>query len=90
MCLSRGSVAKTIQKDIFKGHDPSQAYIDGQMPTYNIPALIDHLEYRKMIHETYYGQLIQGSTNYYYGDANFHLWALEGYDNAIYYLKEIP
>jgi len=83
------SIAKIVQRDIFKGHDPTQEYLDGQMPTYTVRNLIKHLEYRMMIHETYYAKLIQGETNYYYGDAAFHQWACEGYSNSIYYLKKL-
>ena len=75
--------------DYITGCDPSPEYLNGEIPTYTIDGLIEHLDFRKSIHESYYGQIIQEETlqGYAYGDANFHLWAMEGYDNAIYYLK---
>jgi len=89
MCIKRVIQRVTGQPDIFKGHDPSQDYLDGKMPTYTIPELIEHLEYRMMIHEDYYAKLIQGTGDYAFGDTNFHLWSLEGYSNAIHYLRSL-
>uniref|UniRef100_A0A6M3KFY9 Uncharacterized protein n=1 Tax=viral metagenome TaxID=1070528 RepID=A0A6M3KFY9_9ZZZZ len=79
------------QVDTIPGCDPTQDWLDGKMPSYNIPALIEHLDYRKSIHETYYGLIVEGKFDPAagYGDANFHLWAIEGYENAIYYLKKL-
>jgi len=80
------------QVDVIPGCDPSDYYIDhdGKMPSMMIPELIEHLEFRKSIHETYYGLIVEGKFDPRagYGDASFHLWAIEGYLNAIHYLKQ--
>jgi len=80
------------QVDVIPGCDPSDYYIDhdGKMPSMTIPQLIEHLEFRKSIHETYYGLIVEGKfpASAGYGDANFQLWAIEGYECAIHYLKE--
>ena len=77
------------QIDTIKGHDPSGEYLAGGMPTYTKKALIEHFEYRIGIHEIYLDRIVDGSFSPYagYGDANFQLWAIEGYENAIYYLR---
>ena len=56
-----------------------------------IKKLIDHLDFRSSIHEAYYIKIVEGDFSPYtgYGDANFHLWAIEGYQNAIHYLEEL-
>jgi len=79
------------QVDVIPGCDPTQDWLDKKMPSYTIPQLIEHLDFRKSIHETYYGLIIEGKFDprVGYGDANFQLWAIEGYENAIYYLKGI-
>jgi len=96
MCLKKlfGKKEITIipgQVDVIKGCDPSQAWMDGVMPSMTIPELIEHLEFRKSIHETYYGHVVEGklSPSSGYGDANFHLWAMEGYSCSIYYLEKL-
>ena len=76
------------QVDAIPGCDPSEKWLNGEMPSLSIEELIDHLDFRSSIHETYYGHVVQGilSPSSGYGDANFHLWAIEGYQNAIYHL----
>jgi len=78
------------QVDVIPGCDPSQDYLDGKIPSMTIPDLIEHLEFRKSIHETYYGLIVEGkfSPSAGYGDASFHLWAIEGYLNCMHYLKQ--
>ena len=78
------------QVDVIPGCDPTPGWLGGLMPSMTIPELIEHLEFRKSIHETYYGLIVEGnfSASAGYGDANFQLWAIEGYENAIYYLTE--
>lgn len=77
------------QVDVIPGCDPSQAYLDGKMPSMTIDELIDHLDFRSSIHEQYYTMIVNGEFDPRagYGDANFHLWAIEGYANAILILK---
>ena len=71
-------------------YEPTKKYLSGIMPTYNVKDLITHLEHRSGIHESYYGLLDSGDESYLaYGDKNFHLWAIEGYANSIFYLKTI-
>ena len=79
------------QVDTIPGCDPTQDWLAGKMPSYSIPKLIKHLDFRKSIHETYYGLITEGKFDPHagYGDANFQLWAIEGYVNAIYYLKKL-
>ena len=68
-------------------HTPSLAYLEGKMPTYNVSDLMEHLEYRILIHETYWGLVEDDPIKWSaFGDAEFHQWAIEGYENAIYYL----
>ena len=78
------------QVDVIPGCDPSQDYLDGKIPSMTIPDLIEHLEFRKSIHETYYGLIVEGKFDPAagYGDASFHLWAIEGYLNCMHYLKQ--
>jgi len=71
-------------------HKPSAEYLAGEMPTYDIPDLVEHLKYRILIHENYIGLVVEQP--YYYppsrfGDEDFHLWAIEGYNNTIFYLQ---
>lgn len=71
-------------------HTPSPAYLEGKMPTYEVGHLIEHLEFRIMIHETYAGLVVQNPSQYpprVYGDYWFHIWAIEGYENAIYRIR---
>lgn len=77
------------QVDVIPGCDPSEKWLNGEMPSMDIEELIDHLDFRSSIHETYYGYVVQGilSPSSGYGDANFHLWAIEGYSNCTFYLK---
>lgn len=77
------------QIDTIPGHDPSVEYLAGELPTYTKKELIDHFEYRITIHEIYLDRIVGGSFSPYagYGDANFQLWAIEGYENAIHYLR---
>ena len=79
------------QVDIIPGCDPSQEWLDGKMPSMTIPEEIEHLDFRSSIHETYYGLITEDKFDPRagYGDANFHLWAIEGYENAIYRLKKL-
>lgn len=74
-------------------HKPTATYLKGEMPTYDIPTLIEHIEYRILIHETHMGLVIdEDNPNGYHaltsGDENFHLWAIEGYYNFIYRILE--
>ena len=69
---------------------PSDAYLQDKMPTYNIPDLIEHLEFRIIIHEDWAGRVVQYPALYppgVYGGYEFQMWAIEGYKNAIHYLK---
>lgn len=69
---------------------PSLMYLDGQMPTYEIEDLIEHLEYRSMIHETYIGLVQDDPVRWKaFGTYAFHEWAIEGYGNCVWYLKEL-
>jgi len=68
------------------GMNPTKIY--GQMPSYAPVDLIEHIEFRIQIHATYLGLLESGETKYLgYGDEDFHKWAIEGYENCIYYLE---
>ena len=79
------------QADYVPGCDPTPEWMAGQIPSYSIPDLIKHLEFRMDIHQTYYDRILTGTfpANSGYGDANFHLWAIEGYQNAIYHLNKL-
>jgi len=79
------------QIDTIKGCDPTQKWLDGIIPSMTIPELIDVLKMRAGIHLTYYTAIVEGKFSPYsgYGDANFQLWAIEGYENAIHYLSSI-
>ena len=71
-------------------HTPSPAYLSGKMPTYTIPHLIEHLQFRITIHETYAGLVVQDPSQYppkNYGSYEYQIWAIEGYENAIHYLR---
>jgi len=71
---------------------PSPEYLEGKMPTYNIPDLIEHLEFRIQIHETYAGLVVQNPSQYpprIYGNYEYQLWAISGYENAIFYLRKL-
>ena len=57
---------------------------------YTIPELIRVLEFRILIHETYAGLVVQNPSQYpprIYGDYEFQMWAIKGYEDAIYYLE---
>jgi hypothetical protein len=55
---------------------------------YTIPELIDVLEYRSQIHETYAGLVLEDKDKWIsFGSHAFHMWAIKGYQDAIYYLK---
>ena len=59
-------------------------------PTYIIADLIKHLEFRIQIHETYWGLVEDDPAIWFgFGSVEFHQWAIEGYQNAIFYLKRI-
>jgi len=77
------------QVDVIPGCDPSQAWLDGLMPSMPIDDLIDVLQMRAGIHLTYYDAIVSGKFDPAagYGDANFQLWAIEGYENSIYHLE---
>jgi len=69
---------------------PSKDWTNGIMPTYNIRDLIDHLEYRASIHLTYSKLLEEGRTEYLgFGSIEFHDWAIEGYENSVFYLRRL-
>ena len=69
-------------------HTPSLAYLEGKMPTYNVRDLIKHLEFRIGIHETYMGLVDDDPDTWsQFGTYEFHQWAQEGYENAIYRLR---
>ena len=71
-------------------HTPSPAYLAGKMPTYDIPDLIKHLQFRIEIHESYWGLVEDDPVTWspaVYGSVEYQLWAIEGYKNAIYYLE---
>ena len=91
MCLFKKKKPEIIpgQVDVIPDCDPSQEWLDGVMPSMTIDSLIEHLDFRSSIHETYYVEIVEGRFSPYtgYGDANFHLWAIEGYENAIHHLR---
>jgi hypothetical protein len=69
---------------------PSPAYLQGRMPTYNVSDLIKHLEYRIQIHESYTGLVEDDPATWSaYGSAEYHQWAIEGYENSIFYLNKL-
>ena len=73
-------------------HTPSPEYLNDEMPTYNIPDLIEHLEFRIQIHETYAGLVVQNPSQYpprIYGNYEYQLWAIDGYRNACYWLRRL-
>lgn len=68
---------------------PTPEWQTGKLPTYKVTHLIKHLEYRISIHQSYWGLVEQDPASWSaFGSAEFHQWAIEGYQNAIYYLKE--
>jgi len=91
MCRMFKKPTQLVNPDYIKGCDPSQEWLDDVMPSYTIEELIEHLDYRSSIHETYYGLIESGqfSPASGYGDGNFQLWAIEGYENAIHYLNQL-
>ena len=90
MCFKKVFRKLTGQPDIFRGHAPSPEWMNNEMPTYTIEELIDHFEYRGGIHLGWLDRIIKNpSLGVTYGDVNFQYWALEGYDNGIYYLKKL-
>ena len=82
-------VKATGYEDYIHGHDPTKEWMAGKMPSYTIDDLCAHLQERLDIHRDYYDRIRDGTDpqSNIYGDANFHLWAIEGYENAIYYMK---
>lgn len=71
-------------------HAPSAAYLAGKMPTYNIPDLIEHLKERAGIHLSYLNLLKTEPGKWEsYGTEKDHWWAIEGYENAIWYLRRL-
>ena len=69
-------------------HTPSPAWLEGKMPTYEVEDLIKHLEFRITIHETYWGLVEDDPATWAaFGSVKFQQWAIEGYENAIFYLK---
>ena len=59
-------------------------------PTYNIDDLIQHLQFRIGIHETYWGLVEDDPARWSgFGSVEFHQWAIEGYQNACLYLRRI-
>ena len=90
MCFKKIFRKLTGQPDIFRGHDPSPEWMNDEMPTYTVKELIDHLEYRIIIHKGWLERIIKNpSLGVTYGDVNFQYWAMEGYENSIYYLKTL-
>ena len=54
--------------------------------------VIEQLEYRIAIHETYAGLAQDNPKSYYarvYGSYEFHMWAINGYKEAIRHIKHI-
>ena len=71
-----------------KDQTPTDLWLSGILPTYNVKDLIKHFEYRISIHETYWGLVEDDPVRWLaFGNAEFHQWAIEGYSNAIYYLR---
>lgn len=69
-------------------HTPTQAWRDGKLPTYEVDDLIQHLQFRIQIHETYLGLVEDDPATWSdFGTAEFHQWAIEGYENTIFYLR---
>jgi len=51
--------------------------------------VIEQFEFRISIHETYVGLVLDDPITWGgYGDYNFHMWAINGYQHAIKYIKE--
>lgn len=88
MCFKK--LKFTLDRITGKKHQPTEGYISGQMPTYTVPDLIEHIEYRIMIHGSWIG-FIEDNPSYAasMGDEAFHFWAIEGYENMIYRLKGV-
>ena len=79
-------------------HTPSPAWLRDRLPeygqaemskpTYEVDDLIQHLKFRIAIHETYWGLVEDDPATWSaFGSAEFHQWAIEGYENAVFYLK---
>ena len=80
--------------------NPSPAWVENRLPdyddkdieypTYNVDHLIQHLRFRITIHETYWGLVEDDPLTWSaFGSIEFHQWAIEGYENAIFYLKRV-
>ena len=89
-----GSSPRTSQ------HTPSPAWLRDRLPeygqaemskpTYEVDDLIQHLKFRITIHETYWGLVEDDPATWSaFGSVEFHQWAIEGYENAIFYLKRV-
>ena len=58
--------------------------------TYNIEDLIKHLEFRIGIHESYWGLVEDDPIRWgNFGSVEFHMWAIEGYQNCLLYLRRM-
>jgi hypothetical protein len=89
-----GSSPRTSQ------HTPSTTWVENRLPfygekdleqpTYNVDDLIQHLKFRITIHETYWGLVEDDPVTWAaFGSVAFQQWAIEGYENAIFYLKRL-
>ena len=76
-------------QDYIAGCDPSELWLKGIMPSRAVEEVMENFDFRSSIHESHYGLIIENEElqGYSYGDANFHLWAIEDYQNAIHYLR---
>jgi len=53
--------------------------------------VMEQFEYRIRIHESYAGLVVQQPSRFSpitYGDYEYHMWAINGYEEAIGHLKE--
>lgn len=85
-----GEIEGSSPRTLIEERIPSPAYLEGKMPTYNIDDLIEHLEFRILIHETYAGSVVENPSRYpprVYGSYDYQIWAIEGYENAIFYAR---
>ncbi len=73
-----------------KKKKPTTEWYSGAMPTMSIKKLIAQLEYRIEIHLDWIAA-IEDDPSWIatMGDKDFHEWAIEGYENAIYHLERI-
>ena len=69
---------------------PDYGHKDMEQPTYNVDHLIQHIRYRIGIHETYWGLVDDDPATWLgFGSVEFQQWAIEGYENTIFYLKRL-